>query len=102
MLTTHALELTDPFDTAHLLIIPLQLRGMISYFDMYSPYTAVYENKNIRKIHLTAEEPSWDPSMNEYSERETHMLDYGGHISIPTTAARRPVYVSAATLHSLA
>ena len=40
--TTHALQLTDPFDTAHLLIIPLQLSGMTSYFDVYSPSVAEY------------------------------------------------------------
>ena len=35
--TIHAIDLTDPFDTAHLLNILLQLNGVISYFDMFSP-----------------------------------------------------------------
>ena len=34
------------------------------------------------KIHLTAEEPIWDPSTSEYSKRETHMIDHQGQISI--------------------
>ena len=41
-------------------------------------------------------------STNEYSERETHMLDHQGLISIPATAARGPVYVSAVISYSLA
>ena len=55
--TTHAIELKDPLVTAHLLIIPLQLSGVISYFEMYSWRIAEYENEDINKIHLTAEEP---------------------------------------------
>ena len=50
---------------------------------MYSQSVAKYENDDIPKIHLTAVEPSWDQSMNEYSERETQMLDHQGEISIP-------------------
>ena len=69
--TTHAIELVNPFDAAHLLIIPLQLSSVTSYFDMYFPSVAEYENEDIPKIHLTVEESPWDPSMNEYSERET-------------------------------
>ena len=54
--TTHA-KLTDPFDTVHSLIIQLQISGVTSYFDVYSPSIAEYENEEIPKNHLTAEEP---------------------------------------------
>ena len=74
--TTHAIELTDPLDTAHLLIIPVQLSSETSYFDVYSSGIAENENEDIPKIRLMAKEPPWDPSMNEHSERETCMLDY--------------------------
>ena len=66
---------------------------MTSYFDLYSPSVAEYEDEDIPKIHLTAEEPPWDPSTSEYSERETQMLDHQGQISIPVTAARGLVYI---------
>ena len=99
--TAHAIELTDPFDAAHLLTIPLQLSGVTSYFDVYSLSVAEYENEDIPKIHLTAEEPPWDPLTSEYSERETQMLDHQGQISIPTTEARGPVYVSTVVSYSL-
>ena len=45
-MTTHAKELTDPFDTAYPLIT--------SYFDVYSLSIAKYENEDILKIHFTA------------------------------------------------
>ena len=57
-MTTHAIELTDPFNTAHLLIISLQLSGVTSYFDVYSLSIAEFENGDIPKMDLTAEEPS--------------------------------------------
>ena len=74
--TTHAIELVDPFDAAHPLIILLQLSGVTSYFDVYSPSIAEYENDDIPNTHLTAEEPPWDPSTSEYWERETGMVDH--------------------------
>ena len=86
--TTHAIELVDLFDTAHPLIILLQLSGVTSFFDVYSPSVTEYKNHDIQKIHLTAEEPPQDPSMNEYSERETCMLDHQGQISIPATSCQ--------------
>ena len=75
---------------------------MTSYFDVHSLGIAEYENEDIPKIHLTDEEPPWDPSTNEYSARETQMLDHQGQISIPATAARGPIYVSTVISYSLA
>ena len=74
--TTHAIELVDPFNAAHPLIILIQLSRVTSYIDVYSPGVKKYENDDIPKIHFTAEEPPWDPSINEYSKRETPMLDH--------------------------
>ena len=51
----------------------LQLNSVISYFDMYSQSIAQYENGDIPKIHLTAKEPTLDPTTKQYSERETSM-----------------------------
>ena len=56
-MTTHVIQLTVPFDPAQPFNIPLQLRSVTNYFDMYSLRIAKYENKEILKIHLTAEEP---------------------------------------------
>ena len=69
--TTHAIELDDPFDATHPLIIPLQLGRVTSYFGVYTPSVTEYEKDDIPKIHLTVEDSLWDPSTNEYSKRET-------------------------------
>ena len=61
-MTTHAIALPDSFDTAYL---------FMTIFDLYSPSVAEYENQDVPKIYVTAEEPQWDPSTNEYSERDT-------------------------------
>ena len=45
--TAHAIKLVDPFDIAHPLIIPLQLRGVTNYFDVYSTSVEEYENDDI-------------------------------------------------------
>ena len=63
--TVHATKLVDPLEAAHPLIILLQLSGVTSYFDVYSPSVAEYEN-DITMFYITAEEPPWDPSTNEY------------------------------------
>ena len=69
--TTHSIELTDSFDVAHPLIIPLPLNTVTSYFDVYSLRIAEYGNEDIPKIHLTAKKLPLDLSTNEKSERET-------------------------------
>ena len=67
-MNTHAIELTDPSDAAHLLIILLQLSGVTSCFGVYSPSISEYDNDDVPKIHFNAEEPPWDPSTSEYSK----------------------------------
>ena len=62
---THAIELVDPFNATNLSIILLQLRIVTSYFDVYCPSFADYQNDGIPKIHLTEEEPSCDPSTSK-------------------------------------
>ena len=49
--TTHAIELVDPFDATHLIIILLHLSCVISYFDVFPPSVIEYEDEDIRS-HL--------------------------------------------------
>ena len=86
--TPHAIELVDPFNAPHLLIILHQLSSVTSYFDVFSPSITDYEDGDIPTIHLTLEEPLWNPSTGKNSEQEIQMLDHRGQISIPATAAR--------------
>ena len=74
--TTHAIKLVHPFNTAHSLIISLQLSRVTTYYDVYSPSVEEYENYDVTTIHLTAEKLPCDPSTNEYSERKTQMTNH--------------------------
>ena len=69
--TTHTIELVDPFNITHPLIILLQLSCVTSYFYVFAPSIAEYEDKNFPKIHFTAEEPPLDSSASICSEQET-------------------------------
>ena len=60
--TKYATELVDSVEAAHPLINLLQWSCVTSYIDVHSPSVAEYESEDIPKIHLTAEEPSWNPS----------------------------------------
>ena len=53
--TTHPIELVSFCNATHLFIIPLQLNSVASYH-VYSLSIAGYEDEEIPKIHLTAEE----------------------------------------------
>ena len=75
------------------LIILLQLSRVNSYFNVYSPSVTEYENDDITKIHLTVEEPPWDPSTDEFSKREIQMTNHWGQINITFTVARGPAFV---------
>ena len=75
---------------------------MTTYFDAFSASLAEYENEDIPKIHLTAEEPPWDPSTSEYSRIEACILGCQGQIIIPATMARELIHVCAVISYSLA
>ena len=64
--STHAIKVTDPFATSHPLIFLFQFSGVTNYFDLHSLNITEYKNEDIGKIHLTAKEPSWNPSTNKY------------------------------------
>ena len=59
--TAHAIQLENPFDATHPIIIPLKLNGVTSYFAVRTP-PEEYEDKNILKIELMVEAQLWDLS----------------------------------------
>ena len=95
--TTHAIQLVDPPDTTHPLIILLQLEGVTSYADVCFP-------KHFRI-------PEWKSPKDSYHCRWTTlepinrwkcMTDYPWHIIIPAIMERGLVFISTAILHSMA
>ena len=59
-MTTHDIQVEDPLNAVHLLINYLKLQGVTSYVDVYFPSIEEYENNDMPKIHLTAEELPWN------------------------------------------
>ena len=60
--TMHAIQLENPFDGIHPIIIPLKLNRVTSYFNVRKPTWEEYEDESILKIGLTVEAPLWNPS----------------------------------------
>ena len=50
--TMHAIQIVHPFNVTHQIIIPLQLNGLNSYFDVRKPTKKKYEDQNILKKEL--------------------------------------------------
>ena len=63
--SNYVIQLVYLFDAAYMPII-----------HVHSPRIAEYEKELIPRIYFTVKEPPWDPSTDEYSERETHMMDH--------------------------
>ena len=59
--STHSIRIADPTDTAHPFTIPLQLEGVVSYFEYALPTSAEFEDPEIPHLELTAESPAWNP-----------------------------------------
>ena len=53
----HAIQIENPFDATHLIIIPLKLNGVTSYFKVRKPTQEEYEDQHILNIELIVEAP---------------------------------------------
>ena len=51
----NAIQIMSPFNTTHPIIVPLQLTGIINYFDAKKPTLEEYGDQDILKIELMAE-----------------------------------------------
>ena len=74
--TTDVIQVSHPPDAVHPLDIHLLLHGVNKYYNVYLARNASCENKDIHNIHLTAQEPPWISSTDEFSVREAQMIDH--------------------------
>jgi len=65
--SSHSIVIADPTDDAHHYTIPLQLEGVVSYFEYTLPTSAEFEDENIPHLELTAEGPAWEPYDDDYA-----------------------------------
>ena len=73
--TSHALRINQNGED---MLIPLALRGVVSYFPTRKPTTAEFQT--CRRVELTSEEPEWDPSSVTFQEQEDATVDAHGRV----------------------
>ena len=76
--TMHAIQLENPFDGIHAIIISLKLNRVTKYFKVKTPTQKEYEDQNILKIGLIVEAPTWYLSSPDFSCQEQSIFDYRG------------------------
>jgi hypothetical protein len=78
--STHSMLIADPTDDVHPYTIPLQLEGVVSYFEYTLPTSAEFEGNDIPHLELTAATPAWDPYDKDFASLEESHLDFRGHL----------------------
>ena len=73
---SHAIVLTDE---AGVLVIPLQLRGVSSYFNTRKPTAEEFETSEA-VYDLTCNSLEWDPTSEAFAEQEKSMMNYKGEV----------------------
>jgi hypothetical protein len=81
---THALTIKDPGHPTQTVILPLALRGVTSLLNMSAPALDEWNSDIFKRLHLTSESLTWDPTTTLYEEQETAMIDYSGHVVTTT------------------
>ena len=56
--STHSILIADPTNDVHPYTIPLQLEGVVSYFEYSVPTSAEFEENDIPHLELTATTPA--------------------------------------------
>jgi hypothetical protein len=65
--SSHSIVIADPTGNADHYTIPLQLEGVVSYFEYSLPTSAEYEDEDIPHLELTAGSPAWDPYDDDFA-----------------------------------
>ena len=77
---THALTIKDPDNLTQTITLRLALRGVISLLTVRKPTIDDWNSGEIRRLALTSETLTWDPSTTSYEEQEDAMTDYSGTV----------------------
>ena len=78
--SSHSITIADPTDAVHPYTIPLQLEGVVSYFEYSLPTSAEFEDNDIPHLELTAATLAWDPFDKDFASLEESHLDFRGHL----------------------
>jgi hypothetical protein len=80
---TYALTLEDPDHPDHpaqTVTLPLALRGVTSLLNVRAPTLDEWNSDTFRRLHLTSETLTWDPTTTLYEAQEMAMTDYSGNV----------------------
>ncbi len=76
----HALTLEDPDHPSQTVTLPLALQGVTSLLNARAPTLDKWNSDAFRRIHLTSETLTWDPTTTLYEDQEMAMTDYSGNV----------------------
>ena len=79
-------------DKDEVIRIPLELKGVTSYFNARKPSLAEYDDDNIRKLELTIEDPEWDPHSPDFAQLEQRYFDGLGRFKEVGDEEKRRIY----------
>ncbi len=77
---THALTIRDPDEPAQTVILQLALQGVTSLLNVRGIPLDEWSSDAFKRLHLTSETLTWDPTTSLYEEQEEAMVDYSGHV----------------------
>jgi hypothetical protein len=80
----HALTITDPDWPAQMVILQLALRGATLLLNVRDVMLDEWNSDAFKRLHLTSESLTWDPTTTLYEEQEVAMVDYSGRVVTAT------------------
>ncbi len=76
----HALTIKDHDWPAQTVILQLALRGVTSLLNVRGVTLDEWNSDAFKRLHLTSDTLTWDPTTTLYEEQEVAMVDYSGHV----------------------
>jgi hypothetical protein len=80
----HALTIRDPDWPAQTVIFQLALRGVTLLLNVRDVMLDEWNSDAFKRLHLTSEALTWDPTTTLYEEQEATMVDYSGRVVMTT------------------
>jgi hypothetical protein len=81
---THALTIGDPDEPAQTVILQLALQGVTLLLNVRGIMLDEWNSDTFKRLHLTSETLTWDPTTRLYEEQEAAMVDYSRRVVTTT------------------
>ena len=96
----HAIVVDLDDDHSNELRIPLSSNGVFSYFPIRVPSKEEYDRSDLAlRIDLTADDPEWNPTREDYGKMEADKIDSSGSLQFRNAKKEEqhdgPVFVAA-------